>query len=36
MNDTLITLNCKVCDVEMSSIFYDESDVVICSDCWGF
>ena len=30
----MITLNCQLCNDEMSSIEFDLDDVVTCSNCW--
>ena len=31
----MITLQCRTCDEDVSSMWLDENDVVTCSDCWG-
>jgi hypothetical protein len=30
----MITLQCRTCDEDVSSIWLDASDVVTCVDCW--
>ena len=30
----MITLNCRLCDNEMSSDLFDEQDIITCSNCW--
>jgi hypothetical protein len=30
----MITLNCRLCDEKVSSEFFDEEDIVTCSNCW--
>jgi hypothetical protein len=30
----MITLNCKICDSEMSSEHFEIDDVIECPDCW--
>ena len=31
----MITLLCRICDNEMSSIYFEADDVITCPDCWG-
>jgi hypothetical protein len=31
----MITLQCRTCDEPMESMWFDENDIVTCTDCWG-
>lgn len=31
----MITLQCRICDEEMSSMYFEENDIIECPDCWG-
>lgn len=31
----MITLNCRSCDEQMESQWFEADDIVICPDCWG-
>jgi phage FluMu protein Com len=30
----MITLNCKLCNDKMSSIYFEADDVITCPKCW--
>jgi hypothetical protein len=30
----MITLNCRLCNEKVSSKFFDEQDIITCSNCW--
>ena len=30
----MITLNCRLCDNAISSEYFDNDDVITCSNCW--
>jgi hypothetical protein len=30
----MITLNCKLCNDKMSSIYFEVDDVITCPKCW--
>jgi hypothetical protein len=30
----MITLNCRLCNEKISSEFFDEQDIITCSNCW--
>lgn len=30
----MITLNCRLCDSQVSSVMFDEQDIITCSNCW--
>jgi hypothetical protein len=31
----MITINCRTCDEPIESMWFDENDIVTCTDCWG-
>ena len=31
----MITLQCRTCDEPIKSMWFDENDIVTCTDCWG-
>jgi hypothetical protein len=31
----MITLQCRTCDEPIESMWFDENDIVTCTDCWG-
>ena len=30
----MITLNCRSCDEPIESMWFDENDIITCTDCW--
>jgi hypothetical protein len=30
----ITTLACRLCDNKVSSEFFDEQDIITCSNCW--